>query len=67
MCYKHSHGKQGAACGLQCHTWAAVAASVQRPLGLTWPRTLSLTGEPTVAVQLQLLGAAELSPRVSQT
>lgn len=59
-----SHGGQGAAFGLQllqCHTWDAAAASVQRPLGLTWPRTLSVTGDPTFA--LQLLGAAEISPQ----
>lgn len=59
-----SHGEQGAAFGLQllqCHTWDAAAASVQRPLGLTWPRTLSVTGDPTFA--LQLLGAAEISPQ----
>lgn len=45
-----SHSEQAATFGLQllqCHTWHAVAASVQGPLGLSWPRTLSLIGDPT--------------------
>lgn len=66
--YSRSHGEQAATLGLQllqCHTWDAVAASVQGPLGLTWPRTLSLI--PHSIPQLQLLAAAEVAPAVSQT
>lgn len=65
MFCSRSFGEQGAAFRvqlLQCHSWAAVAASVQRPL----------VAKDTVfdlkfAVQPQLLGAAEISPAVSQT